>query len=83
MGEDMTIAGAHLRIDGHEQLCSERWRTMNDKMDAVLRVMVLLFLGLLGWMAVQLYTLEPLRVAVAEHMQQQLAGRLDSPPKVQ
>ncbi len=62
-----TVAGAYQAIADHERLCAERYRGINEKLGWVLGGLATLFFGLLGWMAVQLYTLEPLRVAAAAH----------------
>ncbi|MDB5433567.1 MAG: hypothetical protein JWP35_4683 [Caulobacter sp.] len=59
------MAGAYQAIADHERLCSERYRGINEKLGWILGGLATLFFGLLGWMAVQLWTLEPLRIAAA------------------
>lgn len=61
-----TVAGAYQAIADHERLCAERYGGINEKLGWVLGGLATLFFGLLGWMAVQLYALEPLRVAAAQ-----------------
>lgn len=63
--ERQTVAGAYALMDSHEKLCAERYKGINEKLHWVLSGLALLFLGLLGWSFVQLYTLEPLRIAAA------------------
>jgi hypothetical protein len=67
MAEDrQTVAGAYAKIEGHEALCFERYRSINEKLRWILSGLVMIFLGLLGWSMVQLYTLEPLRVSAQQ-----------------
>lgn len=63
--ERRTVSAAFVKIEAHEALCAERYRGINEKLHMIMGGLATLFLGLLGWMAVQLYTLEPLRVAAA------------------
>lgn len=63
--ERQTVAGAYALMHAHEELCAERYKGINEKLGWVLSGLALLFLGLLGWSFVQLYTLEPLRIAAA------------------
>ncbi|MDB5431095.1 MAG: hypothetical protein JWP35_2211 [Caulobacter sp.] len=72
-----TVAGAYQAVADHERLCAERYRGINEKLGWILGGLATLFFGLLGWMAVQLYTLEPLRVAAAA---QAAAAAPPSPP---
>jgi len=60
---DRSLAGAFAKIDAHEELCSERYRGIDEKLKWIMTGLGVLFIGLLGWMAFQLYLLEPLRVA--------------------
>lgn len=60
-----TIAGAYLKIEAHEALCAERYKGIEEKLHWLLGGLASLVLGLLAWMAVQLYSLEPLRVQAA------------------
>lgn len=64
-----TVAGAYDKIAAHEELCAERYRGINEKLTWVMAALVTLVLGFVGWAAVQLYTLEPLRVAAAARVQ--------------
>ena len=61
-----TVSGAYAKIEAHELLCAERYRAINEKLAWVLGGLVALFIGLLSWTLVQLYALEPLRVAAAQ-----------------
>lgn len=63
---------AQLRVDvesvkgrqtGHEQVCQYRYEGINKKLDLISGGMVAIFLAVLGWALVQLYLLEPARVA--------------------
>lgn len=63
---DQSVTGAYAKIEGHEALCNERHNTINQKLNGIGAGIVIVALGMLGWMAIQLYTLEPVRVA-AEH----------------
>lgn len=67
-----TVAGAYQAIEAHEKLCAERYRGINQKLGWVLSGLAMLFVGLLTWAFVQLYALEPLRIAAAHQ-----AGRSD------
>jgi hypothetical protein len=60
-----TAAGAYQRIEAHEALCAERYKGIEEKLHWLLAGLASLVFGLLAWMAVQLYALEPLRVAAA------------------
>jgi hypothetical protein len=58
------------RLSLHEQICTLRYKVLEEKMDNLgkrLNWMAAsvwgLLVGLVGWMAFQLYTLEPLRAA--------------------
>lgn len=64
--ERKTVAGAYAKMDSHELLCSERYKGINEKLNWLLRGVVVLFFGLLGWALVQLYTLEPLRIVAQQ-----------------
>lgn len=65
MSERQTVAGAYAKIDGHEELCAERYKGIEWKLHIIMGGLATIFVGLLSWMAIQLYTLEPLRVAAA------------------
>ena len=54
---------AHMKIEAHEQLCAERYRNISDKINWMLMGTGSIVVGLMAWMAVQLYALEPLRDA--------------------
>jgi hypothetical protein len=63
-----TVAGAYLKIAGHEELCAERYRVIQDALADLKSVIRWVARGawagaflLLAWALVQLYTLEPLR----------------------
>lgn len=60
-----TLSGAYQAQADHEKLCAERYRSINEKLGWLMMGLAGLFAGLMGWMAVQLYALEPLRVAAA------------------
>lgn len=65
-GEDrQTVAGAYALMHAHEELCAERYKGINEKLGWVLGGFGILILSLLGWAFIQLYTLEPLRIAAA------------------
>ena len=61
---DKTLASAHLRIDSHEELCALRYAGIMLILRWICGGLGGLFLALLAWMAVQLYSLEPLRAAI-------------------
>lgn len=65
MSQEQSVAGAYDRIEAHEELCAERYRGINEKLGWVLGGMGATLVGLITWMAVQLYTLEPLRIAAS------------------
>lgn len=67
--ERQTVAGAYAAIESHENLCAERYRGINEKLHWIMAGMGATLIGLIGWMAVQLYTLEPLRIAAASQGQ--------------
>lgn len=69
MSEGQTVAGAYAQIQSHEVLCAERYKNIQEKMNWILGGLGIIFIGLVGWMAVQLYTLEPLRVAAYSQTQ--------------
>lgn len=69
-----TVSGAYLKIEAHEALCAERYRGIEEKLHWVLAGLATLMFGLMAWMAVQLYALEPLRVAAN--------ARVSAPPPV-
>jgi hypothetical protein len=53
---------AHLKLDGHERLCAERYKNLDEKMDAVTgaikshqKIAWGIVVALVGWMAVQLW----------------------------
>ena len=60
---EMTVAGAYAKIDSHEDLCAVRYKSMDEKINWILSGLGMMFIGLVAWMAIQLYTLEPLRAA--------------------
>ncbi len=61
----MTVAGAYAKIESHEQLCADRYANIYAMLKAILGALGMMFLGLLGWALIQVYTLQPLR----EHQQ--------------
>lgn len=63
------MAGAYQAIQSHEDLCAERYRGINEKLHWILGGMGTTLLCLFGWMAIQLYTLEPLRIAAQQQGQ--------------
>ena len=63
MDHPQTVSGAFDRIEAHENLCAERYKGINEKLDMLIKGSGFVIVGLVSWMAVQLYTLEPLRVA--------------------
>ena len=70
--ERMTVAGAYDKIEGHEALCAERYSRIHESIDEIkggmrwiIGGLATIVMGLLAWMAVQLYSLEPLRIAAA------------------
>lgn len=65
--ERQTVAGAYAKIEGHEELCAVRYAGINGKLNILMTGAVGLIFSLLGWMAFQLYTLEPLRIEAAQH----------------
>lgn len=57
-----TVAGAHMRIDGHEELCAERHANVLNRLDDlsdgqkwVQRGMVAVLIMALGWCGSQLW----------------------------
>lgn len=71
-----TVSGAYARIEDHESRCLERYETIHATMaelKGLLKWLVggvgTIFFGLMCWMGVQLYTLEPLRIAAAARLQ--------------
>lgn len=62
----MTIAGAYARIANHEQICAMRYGPIFRFLWGISAGVALIVVGLLAWMAVQLYSLQPLRVAAAQ-----------------
>ena len=63
MSERQTVAGAYQKIEGHEELCAERYKNIGDRLkemqDAAKTQRNLLMgvlLSLLGWMALQIVT---------------------------
>ncbi len=78
MEEKKTVAGAYAKIEAHESLCALRYKGINEKLHWILLGLATLVVGLMSWMAVQLYSLEPLRVIAAEraaHVQPSAAPR--------
>lgn len=69
MTERQTVAAAFDRIDAHEELCAERYRGINEKLGWIMGGIGATIFGLVSWMAFQLYTLEPLRVAASSQGQ--------------
>lgn len=65
MDRTQSLGGAYDRIAAHEELCAERYKGINEKLDMLIKGAGLVIVGLVSWMAVQLYTLEPLRVVKA------------------
>lgn len=63
---DMTIASAHARMDTHEAVCAERYENIKALLKWIVGGLVALVFGLMGWMGVQLYTLQPLRDMAAQ-----------------
>ena len=61
-GQELTVAAAFARIKGHEELCALRYQGIMDWLKYITMGIVTLIISLIAWMAVQLYTLEPLRV---------------------
>lgn len=68
-----TLAGAYAKIEAHEDLCAERYGNIHTAIADlkrgnrwVISLVVGLVVGLVGWMAVQLYALEPLRMAASK-----------------
>jgi hypothetical protein len=59
--EPQTVAGAMSRIAAHEAVCAERYRNIEWKMNVVLGGLGMVIMGMLGWLIVTVYTLEPLR----------------------
>ena len=59
----LSLHGAYAKIEGHEILCAERYRNLQEKMNWILCGLAGMVVSLLAWMAVQLYTLEPLRAS--------------------
>ena len=64
-GGPQTIAGAYAKIESHEELCNERLEAINQKLNWVISGIGAVAVGLFGWMALQLYMLEPLRITAA------------------
>jgi hypothetical protein len=63
MSSRPTAAGAYQMIAAHEVLCAERYRGLNEKLTLVLGALASMVLALLGWALVQLYALQPMRLA--------------------
>jgi hypothetical protein len=65
MSGQQTVAGAYAKIEGHEELCAERYKTINDKLEtlftliwrAVLGLIAVLFTAAVG-VGVQLWQVE-------------------------
>ena len=62
MNEDRSVAGAYLKIEGHERLCEERHKTIDGKLDALSataannsKILMGVLLALIGWMGVTLW----------------------------
>ena len=62
MSDQKTVAGAYAKIEAHEDLCSERYRAINETLGDLKagqqnhsKAAWGLVLALLGWMAVQLW----------------------------
>jgi hypothetical protein len=64
--EHQTVAGAYAKIDAHEDLCAERYKGINEKLGWIMGGLGMTIVGLVSWMAVQLYTLQPLRMAAEQ-----------------
>ena len=63
MTDRQTVAGAYQKIEGHEELCAERYKNIGERLDEMKggaktqsRLLMGVLLSLLGWMAVQLVT---------------------------
>lgn len=61
MEDRQTVAGAYAKIQSHEDICTLRHNTINEKLDdlktesrTVTKLAVSVLLALLGWMAIQL-----------------------------
>jgi hypothetical protein len=73
--ERMTVAGAYQKIEAHEDLCAERYRGIRDSLAELRdgqkghnRAAWAIAITIAGWMAIQLYQLEPARQAPAVSM---------------
>lgn len=61
MEERQTVAGAYAKIEAHEDLCAERYRTIYGLLRWILGILITATLGLLGWSLMEVYALQPLR----------------------
>ena len=59
-----TALDAYIRITAHEEVCAERYKTINDKLETVNKqlsfagkTLVAVVLALVGWLAVEVYNL--------------------------
>ena len=66
MAERKTVEGAYAKIESHEDLCAERYRTIHEtlgdmKADAKTqnKLIIGVLLALVGWMGVQLWNGQP------------------------
>lgn len=71
MSGDQTVAGAYAKIEGHEQLCAERYRNIHGRLDllfAVLGAAALIAVGAGGWAFNRVWESQQQQVAALQQL---------------